>query len=850
MSLSARFASRKRIADTDDRGLSAYEVKRSRNIAENKAALEALGLSTCCSSPPSSSMAAARSGKKKKSPITKVAARHKLDPLAIWSKAAPPPSRGSPAAPRIGQRISDHFMCESDVACEVCAEVDDETGNDILLCDGDGCKAAYHMRCLNPPLSRVPRKEWLCPACAPAPSPCLGSPARFSSPARISTAAPRENILPVPSSAAIDSLNRRSDPDCVSAPGRSAFCCSPLAASHAARREAIRLRRAECESVLRHLRQELLLSAVPDRLLCREAQMEAIMDFALKCLSASKGGAMYIAGSPGLGKSMTVREAFRQLISPSARCSTDSAALLLPQHRRGAAAAGASAPLSSTGEDVARPHRSCFLNAFQLQTPAAVYAALLREMGIDQASIGAATSPRQALQHFIAPNWTQEEPCATDGSAPGSEEGGSRRLRAPPSDEFQPARLGRAVRASGGDRAAAAASSGVRDAVSRSRRGDANGMCLVVIDELDQLLGGDHEALHTLFEWAAAPSSKLVLLGIANSLDMMQRSLPRLRARRAVPQTLTFPPYAPEELVSILTQRVAQAIAVHRSSGEANGREARSGTQPASPVRGRPIAPVVASPTSASGSRAAEMAGEEAAASSAAGPTSCSILTLKVGGADVKNPVVEHAAMVFCARKVAAASGDARRALQVFGMAAESAAEELRQWSLVSPSRSASSSASAAAGGTQPVWLEKPALRFDHMSSALGAAFKSRVIALLESLPQHQQLLLCALVLRGRKVSAPNAQCTLADLHASYKRMCSSQRLPHLPANEVLPICHNMAACGVFGIGDIGGRSLSRANAPARRSADLSTPVWLAIAEDDLKAATQELRFFRNLLCT
>jgi cell division control protein 6 len=204
------------------------------------------------------------------------------------------------------------------------------------------------------------------------------------------------------------------------------------------------------------------------------------------------------------------------------------------------------------------------------------------------------------------------------------------------------------------------------------------------------------------------------------------------------------------------------------------------------------------------------------------------------------NPVVEHAAMVFCARKVAAASGDARRALQVFGMAAESAAEEIRLSFVASPSRAASSSAGAVASGeTQPPWLDKPALRFQHMSSALGAAFKSRVIALLESLPQHQQLLLCALVLRGRKASAPNAQCTLADLHAAYKRMCSSQRLPHLPANEVLPICHNMAACGVFGIGDVGTRSLSRAGAPARRSADLSTPVWLAIAENDLKAATQ-----------
>ena len=80
------------------------------------------------------------------------------------------------------------------------------------------------------------------------------------------------------------------------------------------------------------------------------------------------------------------------------------------------------------------------------------------------------------------------------------------------------------------------------------------------------------------------------------------------------------------------------------------------------------------------------------------------------------------------------------------------------------------------------------------MSAALAATFKSRAVALLESLPQHQQLLLCAMVLRGRK-SSGGGGCTLADLHASYKRLCSSQKLPALPVGEILPLCNNIAAC-------------------------------------------------------
>ena len=63
--------------------------------------------------------------------------------------------------------------CESDdaldgtgVACAVCGEQEGEEGNDILLCDGHGCSAGYHLRCLQPALEAVPEHEWLCPSCS------------------------------------------------------------------------------------------------------------------------------------------------------------------------------------------------------------------------------------------------------------------------------------------------------------------------------------------------------------------------------------------------------------------------------------------------------------------------------------------------------------------------------------------------------------------------------------------------------------------------------------------------------------------------------------------------------------
>ena len=50
-----------------------------------------------------------------------------------------------------------------DVPCAVCGLRDDPSHT--LLCDGEGCEKAYHLHCLQPPLSQVPTGTWLCPEC-------------------------------------------------------------------------------------------------------------------------------------------------------------------------------------------------------------------------------------------------------------------------------------------------------------------------------------------------------------------------------------------------------------------------------------------------------------------------------------------------------------------------------------------------------------------------------------------------------------------------------------------------------------------------------------------------------------
>ena len=43
-----------------------------------------------------------------------------------------------------------------------------KSGNEMLLCDSEGCAGAHHLNCLAPPLAAVPEGSWFCPSCASA----------------------------------------------------------------------------------------------------------------------------------------------------------------------------------------------------------------------------------------------------------------------------------------------------------------------------------------------------------------------------------------------------------------------------------------------------------------------------------------------------------------------------------------------------------------------------------------------------------------------------------------------------------------------------------------------------------
>eukprot|EP00088_Acartia_fossae_P012897 TRINITY_DN16675_c0_g1_i6.p1 TRINITY_DN16675_c0_g1~~TRINITY_DN16675_c0_g1_i6.p1 ORF type:complete len:752 (-),score=162.71 TRINITY_DN16675_c0_g1_i6:79-2085(-) len=82
---------------------------------------------------------------------------------------------------------------------------------------------------------------------------------------------------------------------------------------------------------------------------------------------------------------------------------------------------------------------------------------------------------------------------------------------------------------------------------------------LLVLDEIDQLDSKNQDVLYTIFEWPALPNSRLSLIGIANTLDLTDRVLPRLQIKECYRPTLIhYPPYTKPQIVEIISTRLAK----------------------------------------------------------------------------------------------------------------------------------------------------------------------------------------------------------------------------------------------------------------------------------------------------
>ncbi|KAF9974620.1 AAA ATPase [Actinomortierella ambigua] len=143
--------------------------------------------------------------------------------------------------------------------------------------------------------------------------------------------------------------------------------------------------------------------------------------------------------------------------------------------------------------------------------------------------------------------------------------------------------------------------------------GKRKAMYVLILDEIDQLVTKDQDVLYKLFEWTTREKSRLTLIGIANALDMTDRFLPRLKAKDVEPQLLNFNPYQVADVRNIILDRLFSLEEMF--------------------------------------------------------PSSVSTAAAGAGAEDTKKPrippLMQRPAIELCARKIAAGTGDLRKALDI-----------------------------------------------------------------------------------------------------------------------------------------------------------------------------------------
>ncbi|RYG56069.1 AAA family ATPase, partial [archaeon] len=81
---------------------------------------------------------------------------------------------------------------------------------------------------------------------------------------------------------------------------------------------------------------------------------------------------------------------------------------------------------------------------------------------------------------------------------------------------------------------------------------------VLLVDELDFLMTRQQTVIYNLFNWPQYANSKLIIVSLANTMDLPERLLPKV-ASRLSPLRLVFQPYTREQLVTIMAARLTDS---------------------------------------------------------------------------------------------------------------------------------------------------------------------------------------------------------------------------------------------------------------------------------------------------
>ncbi|KAH7028378.1 P-loop containing nucleoside triphosphate hydrolase protein [Macrophomina phaseolina] len=81
--------------------------------------------------------------------------------------------------------------------------------------------------------------------------------------------------------------------------------------------------------------------------------------------------------------------------------------------------------------------------------------------------------------------------------------------------------------------------------------------CVVLMDELDQLVTKNQSVMYNFFNWPGLRHSRLIVLAVANTMDLPERTLSNKISSRLGLTRITFPGYTHDQLMSIIQSRLA-----------------------------------------------------------------------------------------------------------------------------------------------------------------------------------------------------------------------------------------------------------------------------------------------------
>ncbi|PRT56884.1 Origin recognition complex subunit 1 [Wickerhamiella sorbophila] len=204
-------------------------------------------------------------------------------------------------------------------------------------------------------------------------------------------------------------------------------------------------------------RDRLHISSLPDSLPCRESEFSQVFIALESAIQAGTGTCVYVSGTPGVGKTATVREVISQL-----------------ELRK------------EDGE--LPPFVFLEVNGMKLTHPNVVYDLLWKEVS-DKPNMSASNG-MSALESVF----TKKDP-----SRP---------------------------------------------------------VLVVLVDELDQLVTKNQSVMYNLFNWPALPNSKLIVVAIANTMDLPERLLTNKISSRLGLTRIQFRGYTYQELRQIIFSRL------------------------------------------------------------------------------------------------------------------------------------------------------------------------------------------------------------------------------------------------------------------------------------------------------